>query len=61
MAPYPEWLQILSLACLSSPSSLRASLSSMNCVALGAFTMLDPTPGTAEAYRRTGKFPDRTV
>jgi hypothetical protein len=43
----------------------------MNCVALGAFRMLDrkgnqmhstyATPCTAEAYRRTGKFPDGTV
>ena len=43
----------------------------MNCVALGAVTMLGPKgnqmhftyaiPGTAEAYPRTGKFPDGTV
>src|SRR5690242_3429578 len=51
---------------ISKPANVRDTYQS-----LGAYTVLDPkgnqmhmtyaSPGTAEAYRKTGKFPDGTV
>src|SRR5690242_6585303 len=51
---------------ISKPADVRDTYQS-----LGAYTVLDPkgnqmhmtyaSPGTAEAYRKTGKFPDGTV
>src|SRR5262249_16740160 len=51
---------------ISKPADIRDTYQS-----LGAYTVLDPkgdqmhmtyaSPGTAEAYRKTGKFPDGTV